>query len=410
VKPVVSFQVQAYRKFEDPNDPQSVRGFAFCPVFSLPAGLSMKTNPRERNLKKPAAKGIRAGLLASGYEPGTFHVLNRGILISADAVSFDNQASTLTLEMPDPTKHGVVDGGHTYEVIHKVRSELEGVSDPEDKANLADLLSRQYVLLEIITGVGDDIDKVARARNTSVQVTEITIAHLQGKLQLIKDAIADQPYADKVAYKQFEMNEIDVQDIIAVLTLFLAREFPDGRNPVIAYSSKGMTVKFYLDHLEEYRAIADLVPKILYMHDYIKLRMEALHNDTGLQGQGSGKFRSLKEIRNLRSTQPLWFLSDKSGQAPEIDYEVPTGLLYPLLASLRYLVEFDEHKGVYAWKSDPKTFFDGTAGPQLVASAFELSRLVADGNPNKFGKEAYVWKALLGEVARAYHESHTKDA
>lgn len=89
--------------------------------------------------------------------------------------------------------HGNIDGGHTYKIIceHK-----------QDKLE-------QIVQFEVMTGVEDIIEALDRARNTSVQVDEKSLAELANKFDPIKDCIKSLPFLNRIAFKQ---NQIEVDD------------------------------------------------------------------------------------------------------------------------------------------------------------------------------------------------------
>ncbi|MBN3416147.1 hypothetical protein FDA95_11555 [Clostridium botulinum] len=81
----------------------------------------------------------------------SFHLKNRGILLSAKSVKFDNINNELTIKFEDENVHGNVDGGHTYHAILEVRNKIKHI---------------QYVKLEIMTGMEDIFEDVVAARNT----------------------------------------------------------------------------------------------------------------------------------------------------------------------------------------------------------------------------------------------------
>src|SRR5438477_2000203 len=111
-----TFTVESLRKFTDPNKPGRARHFAVCDTKSLPKDFPMETNPREQNLSSKVAKKIRESFL--GEETGPiFHLLNRGLLISAEGVQYDNQTDEMTIVMNDPRTHAVVDAGHPYKIV-----------------------------------------------------------------------------------------------------------------------------------------------------------------------------------------------------------------------------------------------------------------------------------------------------
>ena len=80
------------------------------------------------------------------------------LLYQQKKVMFNNRTNEVTIEFGDELFHGNIDGGHTYKIICEHQNEQPRID--------------QYVQFEIITGVEDIIEDLARARNTSVQVDE----------------------------------------------------------------------------------------------------------------------------------------------------------------------------------------------------------------------------------------------
>ena len=129
---------------------------AVVDVMNLPDDIPMKTNPREQKLTTAVAKKIRRSLLAEDGA-NNFYLLNRGLLLSAAQVAFNNYNNELTILFEDDELHGDVDGGHTYKIIKECRDQLAP--------------GQQYVKLEILTGIeGMSKGEVkARARRTAAE-------------------------------------------------------------------------------------------------------------------------------------------------------------------------------------------------------------------------------------------------
>ena len=62
--------------------------------------------------------------------------------------------------------------------------------------------------------------------NKSNQVKDESLMNLQGKFDKLKRALSSQPYANLIAYKEYEVLDngtpkpIDVREVIAILTCF----------------------------------------------------------------------------------------------------------------------------------------------------------------------------------------------
>lgn len=144
-----------------------------CDVKDIPKDIPMDTNPREQKLTTAVAKKIRASLINEGSN--NFYLLNRGLTISAKSVKYDNKNDLVTIEFEDKEVHGDIDGGHTYKIILEEQENLD--------------YGKQFVKIEVLTGVEDIFQELAAARNTSVQVQDKSIAELEDRFGIVKEAI-----------------------------------------------------------------------------------------------------------------------------------------------------------------------------------------------------------------------------
>jgi len=197
----MKFKVESFRKIPNPYKDEANKipemYVAICDVKNIPDNIPMDTNPRKQNLKNSVAKKITRSLT----EEIDFHLLNRGLLISAKEVSFNNYDSVMTVVFEDPECHGDVDGGHTYKIILDHQDDLEH--------------GKQFVKIEILTGVESIFQDLADARNTSTQVQDKSIAELRDYFELIKETITTEEFANRVYY--MENDDGDIDEIIDVI-------------------------------------------------------------------------------------------------------------------------------------------------------------------------------------------------
>ena len=95
---VLTFHVENFRKLPNPyqqkdpdkkgDDSYPQMYFAICDVKDIPEDIPMATNPRNQSMNTGVAKKIKASLLNTS-EP-FFYLLNRGLVISAYSVHYDN--------------------------------------------------------------------------------------------------------------------------------------------------------------------------------------------------------------------------------------------------------------------------------------------------------------------------------
>lgn len=341
-------------------------------VQQVPEGFPREVNPRDVNDGTKVYKRIEEGLTDSTQ---SFFVNNRGILISAKSVAIDALSKEITLDLgtdEQKEKYGVLDGGHTYYAIIKNKDNL----DPEVK---------QYVHLEIMTNVAE-IDELSGARNTSVQVSDKAIAELANKFGFVKRSIANEPYANDIAYRENEDKRLDTVDLLRLMFTFNVFKFAEGATqPIQAYSGKAQVLKDYLANYDkknskenQYEYIAPLLPTIIKLYDRIESEMPEAYridNPKGAFGRIKGVDKKKKKIATKYLQNP-------------IDYHITQGFIFPILAAFRSLIEIKSNNTLN-WIVDPLEVWDKIKG-KLVTNTIEMSRQLGN-NPQSAGKSNALW-------------------
>lgn len=170
----------SFRKLDDPFNSKSKKFLFYVKVSDVPEGIPMATNPRDQRLTSGVAQAIKESLESND---GYFHLKNRGIVLSAKSCTYNNKTKEVTINFTDETLHGNIDGGHTYKIICEHQNEALD----------------QFVQFEVMTGVEDIIERLAEARNTSVQVDEKSMAELQQKFDPIKEGLEGMPFFTRIA-------------------------------------------------------------------------------------------------------------------------------------------------------------------------------------------------------------------
>lgn len=176
IKKTMKVRENTFRKLEDPFENGAAKKYVFyVKVDDVAEGIPMATNPRDQKLTSGVATAIKESLLSND---GYFHLKNRGIVLSAESVHYNNKEKIATIIFSDELSHGNIDGGHTYKIVCEHKGE-----------NL-----EQYVQFEVMTGVEDIIENLAEARNTSVQVDAKSMAELAEKFDPIKEGLEGMPF------------------------------------------------------------------------------------------------------------------------------------------------------------------------------------------------------------------------
>jgi len=378
-----------YNIIDSNNEPYYIY-HAYVNVKNLPDDIPTEVNPRETNMKTNVAKAIIGGL---EDDSEMFYLNNRGIFMSAKSVI--SRGNTLTINLgDDPAQYGILDGGHTYKAI----------LDNRDKINEGIV---QYVHLEIATKISElePIDVLASSRNHSVQVNDKAIAELAGSFDFVKKAIEDEPYANRIAYKQNQNTadfDIDATDLIRLMYSMNAVSYPRRSlaQPTQAYSGKTYVLKQFLssihnedaknNELSPYRELANLLPRMIKLYDQIELDIpQAYKNVAGK----NARFGSIKGVENRQS-------ETKYLKSPN-NYTISQGLIFPIFASFRYLIRPDEN-GQLNWVVDPLQIWK-EAQNKLVHNTIEMSRSLGN-NPQSTGKNVSLWQQNYDAVKSQYLE------
>lgn len=161
----------------------------FVRVEDVPQELEdwMSINPRTPRLNK---KGALAGVVAHQIvetlkeHPEKFALKNQGIYLIVKDTEFVKEKGgqgVVTLQLTDPSQHGLVNGGHTFFAIREVTEDGEH-PEPWDA----------YVRLHILAM--EDVDSyiiadIAEGLNRSLQVDNTSIENLQGSFDEIKNSL-----------------------------------------------------------------------------------------------------------------------------------------------------------------------------------------------------------------------------
>ncbi|WP_409967542.1 AIPR family protein [Bengtsoniella intestinalis] len=382
----MTFKAEAFRKIPNPylKADQGTQAaemyFAICDIKNIPDNIPMQTNPREQKLTTGVAKKIKESLL--NEEALDFYLLNRGLLLSAKSVTYNNYSNEITITFEDLDVHGNVDGGHTYKTILQNRDQLD--------------FGQQYVKLEFLTGIESIFQSLAAARNTSVQIQDKSIAELEDRFEIIKSALAKESFMSSVFFKENDTGDIDVTDLLALLNMFNIDRYPGFDSfPTNSYSSKKKRIDLYIAAHKEftetngnpYVKMVNIMPDIFKLYNTIELKM----GDFYKQKNPSGRYGSIKGVSMPRNGQVLKskFMQD------ELDTMSPNGFIYPILGAFRALLA--EKDGQYTWKCNPFSILE-KVGPDLVDSTVQMSRALGN-NPQSVGKDINIWKTLYMTVA-----------
>lgn len=371
------FRIHAMRTVKSPSDPSVTSYYVWVNMRDLPDNIPTEVNPRETNMRTATAKKLLDAV--SGPDP-YFDIHNRGIVILAQGVHFDSSNSMLELDLGDDrNRYGILDGGHTYRAIKERRDLIPADID-------------KYVKLEVFVGNDLDVAALSDARNTSVQVSDIALFNLEDRFGFIKDAIAGEPYADKIAYKDNEDKPVPVAELLRLMFAFNIDRFPDASNvPISAYSGKANVFKDYKKEWEShsqgdeptadniYLKLTGELPRLVKLYETIQKEIGRKYKEYKADA-GTGS--SFGRVRGVESGGK--YHTEFTGE--RMDYDVSNGFIMPIYGAFRALLSANGD-GALVWSFDPLDMWD-SLGKALVQNTFDT-----DTNPQMAGKSKTLWQA-----------------
>lgn len=384
---LIKFPVVSFRRIVSPYDESGIKTYiAVINTKDIPFDLN---DWRTINVRDPKSSGVTKKIMETLHDdPKSFFFRNRGLTIIAEKVDFDNKDSIVQMEMVDKSRNGLLDGGHTFKVIQEYIQQLNS----EEEKSSDD--TQSYIKIEILEGVKDiqEVVDIVEARNTSAQVKEQSIQELLKRFDKIKEVLSGFKYSEKVAYKEHELLEdgsvkdIDIKDILSYLICFDLEGFGKNSHPIRAYSAKTSTVTYFVENYDRLLKYIPLLPKILGLRDHIYMTLPDAYNSVG------GKFGLLTGVVAVRSRPRL-----KKVKLPfseeESDYIIPSGFVYPILASFRSIVDCNGEK--CSWKIDPINFYEQI---KQELSSRVCEQALEFRNPNKLGKDIATWRLCYDYV------------
>lgn len=174
---------------------------------------------------------------------------------------------------------------------------------------------------------------------------------------------------------------IDARDIVSIICMFNIDKYNNAEHPTKAYSGKQAMLNEYLDDPEHYRKFVNVIPDLFDLYDAIETEFAVAYNENGRM-YGRKSYSGYKEGSPVGKSK--FCMSD-------IYYKIPDGLLYPILAAFRVLLEYDITSGKYKWMDgkDPIAVWNKHK-VGLTRSVMDLAGSLGD-KPTVFGKDPSLW-------------------
>lgn len=217
------------------------------------------------------------------------------------------------------------------------------------------------------------------------------MAELAEKFDPIKEGLEGMPFFKRIAFKQNQISVddetgkknkmIDAREIVAIISMFNISLYDALHHPTQAYSSKAKMLDMYLKNPEEYREYVNIMPDIFDLYDAVEMEFADAYNAGGGR-YGRKKYAGYKDGKIVAKSK---FGLNK------MQYKVPDGLLYPVVAAFRSLLVKNKVTGKYEWKNGvgPIDVWDNNK-EDLVNKIMNFAASIGD-NPNAVGKDSNIW-------------------
>jgi hypothetical protein len=288
-------------------------------------------------------------------------------------------------------KGGVVDGGHTYEIIQENMEQLRQLAADVD----LETPFAQYVRVDVLTGIDDEMaSQIAGGLNTAVQVQPQALAELDGKFEWLKRVVKSKPYASEIAYKGNEDKEITVREVLGILDLFNIDEFPlsEGKHPIRTCASEWRVLDSYLKDQARFEKMSQIACDILRLHDEIGISIRDIRN------KEKGKGAALAWMKKNEKKKFRYIF-----KGAESECQPYKGALFPIISSFRCFIIVDPISGLYKWAVPFKEILEfwQEIAPQLIELTVDTSNTVGR-KPDAIAKAKWHWQTLAATVHSAY--------
>lgn len=383
---IIEFPAKQVKRMDNPmseltND-GSRKYVCYVKLQDVPAKFEnwMRTNPRDQKLTTNVAKEI-----AKSIENGckNFHEKNRGIVMSVDKFAFDNKTGMVKVTLSDPEIHGNIDGGHTLKIILTKQKNNE-------------LLFEQYVFFEFFTGISSPVE-LAEARNQSVQVDQRSIEELNRSFEPIKEALKNEGFYGRIAFKQNEhvgeKNVIDVREVIAIMNMFNQSLYPKegDTQPIQSYTGKEASLNRFLrlkDSQDQIvKNMTPIIPDIFNIWEMV---------ETTFADKGNTVNRTYRKKKMAKYVDENTVVGYSIFGNRPMNYVLPKGLIFPIVAAFRALVKVDKSTQVYSWVMSPEKIWDKLGG-KLINIIMTSSEDLSD-SPDAVAKSPNTWDLLYKEI------------
>lgn len=383
----VKFPVKDYKSIDIPGVSAKL-GVCYVKVTDITEKLDefMEINPRVPSRTK---KGVLSGPIIKGIlttlrdSPQDMVLKNQGIYILTDTVI--TEFTEVIIELTDKTKHGIINGGHTYAAIREAINTAQTTDEIKN-------LESAYVRLHLFQGVDADlVPELAEGLNRSKQVDDPSLVNLQGEFDIIRRALRGTVGEKSISYHQGDDGEVYISELLVYLSLFNTSRFNDKKHPNSLYNRQALGLKYFMEDMKadstELEARISMLPDILWLSDAIRRAAPSAAKNNNFQF-GRAKIKPDERAGGAKQVGSyLHFIGEF------MPYRVPNGWVYPMLAAFRANLKTTSRS--YEWRVPLKKIL-----PEVIDELVGIC--VVEHRDNNMRPE------LIGKRESAYSQCFTK--
>lgn len=345
--------------------------------------LPLDANVREPNTQK--SKPYKAMMETLQSKPNDFFENNLGIsVIATDIQKARNINNKEQYVLTFQSGTGILNGGHTQQAI----------LDSKDNPNISEAIVRVSVRVKNYSLAR--IAEIASAQNSSTAVKEYTLAEKKGLFVPIKRALEENNEKHIIWWEGRQIPEgtdgMSPDDLIALINVFNINWYHSDYNqtiknqPTNSSSSKANVFRRWENDSTSFEKIYTLVNDIIELSEYIQMNF---HEKTGMARLG---------VIQEGKPKKLTF----SGCMPA--YALPKQFLFPLIASFRANIFYDETNRKIGWYTNNKRLFDN-AKKSMCEKLMSFYRTSYSNNLNKAGRDPNLFEALYVDLNSKINKS-----
>ena len=258
---------------------------------------------------------------------------------------------------------------------------------------------------------------ICDARNNNVQLAEDTKANQEGLFDEMRNLFRkkDPDFEQQISWKTNDGGRIKSRDLAALAWVPLSKTtYVTGDDktveppaPTQIYSGKARCLDKYVELMRDNRITKEVGATQRELKDMQILSALKLATDIPrlfdliyqiMPSNYKGSFGNISAVKKMGNNTGVYKTPFYEMPA---DRPVPDGFVYPLVNSLRALIEYDENTNTLYWGTDPYKFVQS---PEFASVIMLFSGVIqqSDYDPQKVGKGAMSYSSAEQGVELAY--------